>query len=134
MADNQLSRINDINDTLSTNAYSTIDTTDPQNAIKVVAALTGAESLSQSGVTDFVLTDVVFKPNTLTDSETGEVTEIEDVYLFSADGRIFYSRSRGIYNSVKMIVAFVPQPLNLKVRVVSRQTGRGQYKQLVPVQ
>lgn len=134
MSDNQLSRINSINEALSTNAYSSIDTTDPQNAIKVVAALTGAESLSQSGVTKFTLTDVVFKPNTLTDNETGEVTEIEDVYLFSDDGRIFYSRSRGIYNSVKMIVAFVPQPLNLKVRVVARQTGRGQYKQLVPVQ
>lgn len=134
MSDNQLSRINSINEALSTNAYSSIDTTDPQNAIKVVAALTGAESLSQSGVTEFTLTDVVFKPNTLTDNETGEVTEIEDVYLFSDDGRIFYSRSRGIYNSVKMIVAFVSQPLNLKVRVVARQTGRGQYKQLVPVQ
>lgn len=133
MADNAISRIDDINRALDATAYSTIDTTDPQNAVRVVTALTGAESLSKSGVTEFTLTDVVYKPNQLTDADTGEVKDIEDIYLFADDGRIFYTRSRGIFNSVKMICAFIPQPMNLRVKVVTRQAGRGQYKQLVPV-
>lgn len=132
MADNAISRIDNINSVLDTKAYSTIDTSDTKNAIKVVKALTGAESLNKSGVTEFVLTDVVFKPNSITDEVTGEVSEIEDVYLFSDDGKIYYSRSKGIYNSVKMLVAFLPE-LGVRVRVQSTQAGRGTYKQLVPV-
>lgn len=132
MADTGISRIDSINSVLDTKAYSTIDTTDTKNAIKVVKALTGAKSLTKSGVTEFVLTDVVFKPNSVIDEVSGEVSEIEDVYLFSDDGEIYYSRSKGIYNSVKMLVAFLPE-LNVRVRVQTNQASRGTYKQLVPV-
>lgn len=133
MSDNAISRIDQTINALDATAYSTIDTADPKNAIKVVSALTGAESLTKSGVTEFTLVDVVFKPNQIVDSESGEVTDIEDVYLFADDGRIFYSRSRGVFNSVKMICAFVPAPFAIPVRVKTTQTGRGMYKQLVPV-
>lgn len=79
----------------------TVDTTTDEGAINAANALGAAESLSNYGKDEFIVTDVITKPGIRAVSEE----PCTDVILILNDGACLFSQSVGILNSVQFMVA-----------------------------
>lgn len=130
MSDNTLAIIDDVDFNVPSGYICTVDLNTDEGALSAANALGAAESLSNSGLTEFVITDVITKPGhrAITDEEC------TDVILILDDGSCLFTQSAGIYNSVQFMVAsFGIERIHrgVRVQVVETKTrGGNSLKQL----
>lgn len=119
----------------------TLDLDSEDGRMMTVRAYNGAESLAQSGVTLIKATDCITVPGVRKSRIAGQpATPCTNVYLIDVDGRVFFTQSDGIADSVAMIAALFPdfgkntKRGYLELEVLEQQTVNGNtMKRLNPV-
>lgn len=114
---------NDSDFNIPTGYICTVDTTTNEGKITIANKLSDAESLADLGDEKFILTDVVTTPGVRT--RTGEVCT--NVYLISAEGKIYMSQSDGIKRSAQQIVGLFNGDFGegIEVAVIAKELKSG---------
>ena len=115
------------------NYISTVNSDTVEGSLKIVAALNGADSLSEIGTKPLNLVDIIKTPGVR--SRTGEVCT--NAYLIDDKGNAYFTQSDGICKSLDFILmafnGIIPDG-GIKVQVKERKISSGNtLKTLVPV-
>lgn len=119
---------------------STLDTSNPKSALKVVSLMANAQSFYGWNVqhpnADFTLQDVVMERGVRKDKDTGKYVPCVNTTLITGDGECLISQSGSLARSVQRIIEACPdlrvdgQPV--PVRAVQRITNGRTYSTVVP--
>ena len=111
----------------------TVDRSTMEGKSKIVRGLGTADKQIQDLLnTEFVVTDILCHDVSLVEPTTGEVTESVRMVFFLADDSTMSCCSKGIYRSLKIIIANygLPSPTSpyyLKIKVITTRQGRTTY-------
>lgn len=114
--------------------YVTFDIAEPKNRVKVFNAHNTAVSLKNIGDTPIKVVDVMAEAGTRARSET----VCQNTYLFTEDGRVFFTQSNGIAKTTNELVEMVQGDFHknttngyvLVKLTESKLSGERSYKQL----
>lgn len=113
-----------------TGMYTSMDLSDDASKVVMYNAMNNPTSrLSEHVNEEILVKDVFIEQVTLTNSETGEVSNPYRIVLIDMDGNSYVAVSTGVYNSVrKLIMIFGSPTWENGLRVKVRQITKGRNK------
>lgn len=90
--------------------YSTVRGEDKASKLRVLAAITDSEALSDHLREKIELKDFIIQVIQMPDEKTGEVNDVPRVVLLAADGKAYHAISSGILQSLRNYVGVLGDP------------------------
>ena len=94
----------------TSNLYSSFNSEDRAGKLKLLSAITDAAPLNENLDKRIDLENIVLQATTLTDDETGEVSDVVRIILIDADGSAYAAISGGLLKSLQNITGIFGDP------------------------
>ena len=111
---------------LRDNDVAMVSTFKPEQRLEALAAISNSTPLTEQVNKELRIANIVVQEVTLTDDETGEVTQAARTVLVNDKGEAFHAVSKGVLTSVRNILAVAgdPDSWDGPLVVVPTQEGR----------